>query len=102
MAKSKTLFDPGKILLLAERMLETALVSLETFADKKLLRNSSKGMKQKKKIEPYEFVIHDFDDGRLEKEPEINRDELISERINELEQISNDHEQEQENDHERD
>ena len=98
MRKSKEIFDPGKILLFAEKLLESALVSLEKTADRRILRGFTKSQRPKK-LENLHCTLQDFDDGRLEKEPETDKNTLIQERLNELDEIDN--EESHDNDMER-
>lgn len=98
MRKSKEIFDPGKILLWAENALEFALVSIEKMADRRMLRGYTEG-KRPKKLENFHSTLPDFDNGRLEKEPETDKSTPSQERMSELDEM--DHEASHDNDAER-
>lgn len=87
MAKSKTDFDLGKILLWAEKGLESLFIVLENATEKKLksvLRINKKFEKQKIK----QYQKFDFDNTRLEKD--IDKDLLGQERMQELSELEKD------------
>ncbi|MEM7085229.1 MAG: hypothetical protein AAF489_03555 [Bacteroidota bacterium] len=86
MAKSRTKFNPGRILLYAEQILESAIISVEKIADKNLLNNRLHKSKNKKYKQSHQ-VIPDFDNERLERDSNVDVKERTQERLLELEEL---------------
>lgn len=89
MGKSRELFDPGKILLWAEKGLESLFIALENTTEKKLksVLKINKSPKQQKNLHYQSF---DFDNTRFENEKDNDKEHLGHQRLKEIDNLEND------------